>query len=180
MLPRIQSRAERAGATRRAIDTRHGRWKNRRKQSQQPSNVIDPIHSLAFSVQSNPGVYAVLIGSGVSRAAGIPTGWDVTLDLVRKLAAVEKEAPEPNPETWFRNKFGSEPDYSKLLDQLGKTQPDRQQILRGYWEPSDEERAAGEKEPTSAHHAIAALASRGFIKVIITTTLRQAHGARAV
>ena len=169
MLPRIQSRAERAGATRRAIDTRHGRWKNRRKQSQQPSNVIDPIHSLAFSVQSNPGVYAVLIGSGVSRAAGIPTGWDVTLDLVRKLAAVEKEAPEPNPETWIRNKFGSEPDYSKLLDQLGKTQPDRQQILRGYWEPSDEERAAGEKEPTSAHHAIAALASRGFIKVIITT-----------
>ena len=131
--------------------------------------MIDPIHSLAFSVQSNPGVYAVLIGSGASRAAGIPTGWDVTLDLVRKLAAVEKEAPEPDPETWFRNKFGSEPDYSTLLDQLGKTQPDRQQILRGYWEPSDEERAAGEKEPTSAHHAIAALASRGFIKVIITT-----------
>ena len=131
--------------------------------------MIDPIHSLAFSVQSNPGVYAVLIGSGVSRAAGIPTGWDVTLDLVRKLAAVEKEAPKPDPETWFRIKFGSEPDYSKLLDQLGKTQPDRQQILRRYWEPSDEERTAGEKEPTSAHHAIAALASRGFIKVIITT-----------
>ena len=110
----------------------------------------------------------------------IPTGWDVTLDLVRKLAAVEKEAPEPNPETWFRNKFGSEPDYSKLLDQLGKTQPDRQQILRGYWEPSDEERAAGEKEPTSAHHAIAALASRGFIKVIITTNFDRLTERRAV
>ena len=35
--------------------------------------MIEPIHSLAFSIQSNPGVYAVLIGSGVSRAAGIPT-----------------------------------------------------------------------------------------------------------
>ena len=36
-----------------------------------PANMIEPIHSLAFSIQSNPGVYAVLIGSGVSRAAGV-------------------------------------------------------------------------------------------------------------
>ncbi len=35
--------------------------------------MIDPIHSLAFAVQANPGVYAVLIGSGVSRSASIPT-----------------------------------------------------------------------------------------------------------
>ena len=28
--------------------------------------VIDPVHSLAFSIQANRGVYAVLLGSGVS------------------------------------------------------------------------------------------------------------------
>ena len=131
--------------------------------------MINPLQSLAFSIQSNRGVYAVLIGSGVSKAAGIPTGWDVTLALVGKLAAVLNEAPEPDPESWFRDKLGTEPDYSHLLDQLAKTQPERQQLLRGYWEPTEEQREEGEKEPTAAHHAIAALASRGFIKVIITT-----------
>ncbi len=35
---------------------------------------------------SSKGVYAVLIGSGVSRSAGMPKGWDVTLGLVRELA----------------------------------------------------------------------------------------------
>ena len=133
------------------------------------TNVIDPLHSLAFSVQSNRGVYAVLIGSGVSRAAEIPTGWDVTLDLVRKLAALRNETPDPDPESWFRNTFGTKPDYSDLLHQLAKTQPERQQLLRAYWEPTEAEREEGEKEPTAAHHAIAALASQGFIRVIVTT-----------
>ena len=133
------------------------------------TNVIDPLHSLAFSMQSNRGVYAVLIGSGVSRSAGIPTGWEVTLDLVRKLAATLKEAPEPDLESWFTDKFGTEPDYSDLLDQLARTQSERQQLLRPYWEPTEEERERGEKVPTRAHRAIAELASRGFIKVIVTT-----------
>ena len=51
---------------------------------------IDPVHSLAFSIQANPGVYAVLVGSGVSRTAKIPTGWEIILDLIRKLAAVSR------------------------------------------------------------------------------------------
>ena len=131
--------------------------------------MIDPGHSLAFSIQSNPGVYAVLIGSGVSRAAGIPTGWEVTLDLVQKLAAVHQEAPNPDPENWFAGKFGTEPDYSELLDQIAKTQAERQQLLRAYFEPTEEEREAGEKAPTAAHHAIAALAAEGFIKIVVTT-----------
>lgn len=46
--------------------------------------MISAMQSLAFSVQANPGVYAVLIGSGVSRSANIPTGWEITLDLARK------------------------------------------------------------------------------------------------
>ena len=131
--------------------------------------MIDSGHSLAFSIQSNPGVYAVLVGSGVSRAAGIPTGWEVTLDLVQKLAAVHQEAPNPDPENWFANKFGTEPDYSNLLNQIAKTQAERQQLLRAYFEPTEEEREAGKRAPTTAHHAIAALAAEDFIKIVITT-----------
>ena len=54
--------------------------------------MIDPVHALAFSIQSNRGVYALLLGSGVSRASGIPTGWDVTLDLITDLTHRLKKA----------------------------------------------------------------------------------------
>jgi hypothetical protein len=43
--------------------------------------MIEPVTSLAFSVYSGKGVYALLLGSGLSRAAQIPTGWEVTLEL---------------------------------------------------------------------------------------------------
>ena len=131
--------------------------------------VIDPIHSLAFSIQANPGVYAVLAGSGVSRAAKIPTGWEVTIDLIRKLAKLNGESCAPDPVQWYKSKFGKEADYSDILDALAKTPAERQQLLRRYWEPTDQEREDGEKSPTAAHRAIAALAMRGFIRVILTT-----------
>ena len=130
---------------------------------------IDPIHSMAFSIQANPGVYAVLVGSGVSRAAKIPTGWEITLDLIRKLAKLSGETCEPDPERWYLERFHKEASYSDLLDELARTQAERQQLLRRYFEPTDEEREEGEKAPTAAHRAIAALAARSFIKVIITT-----------
>lgn len=131
--------------------------------------MIDPTDSLAFSIQANRGVYALLIGSGVSRAAQIPTGWDITLDLIRKLAAASGESAEPDPEKWYRAKYDEVPDYSKLIDGLAKTQTERQQLLRPYFEPSEEEREENAKQPTAAHKAIAWLVAQGFVKVIITT-----------
>lgn len=131
--------------------------------------MIDAIHSLAFSIQANRGVYAVLLGSGVSRVAKVPTGWEITLDLVRKLAEVSGEPCEPSPEQWYRKKFRRDPDYSALLDAVAKTPAERQQLLRGYWEASEQEREEGAKQPTAAHRAIASLAVQGFVKVIVTT-----------
>lgn len=131
--------------------------------------MIDPLHSLAFSIQANPGVYAVLVGSGVSRSAQIPTGWEITLDFVRKLAEVAGENCGTDPALWYRERYGKEPDYSDLLDALAKTPAERQQLLRGYLEPSEDERADGLKAPTAGHRAIASLAAKGYIRIIITT-----------
>ena len=131
--------------------------------------MIDPLHSLAFSIQANPGVYAVLLGSGVSSAAKIPTGWEITLDLIRKLAKLQKESCGSDPAHWYLDKFSKEPNYSDLLNTLARTSDERQQILRPYLEPNEQEREDGEKQPTEAHRAIAALAARGFIRVILTT-----------
>jgi hypothetical protein len=131
--------------------------------------MIDPIQSLSFSVHANPGVYAVLLGSGVSKAATIPTGWDITLDLVRKLARVCGENADDDPAEWYKKKYSVGPDYSALLDQLAGTPTERQQLLRVYLEANESEREDGIKQPTIAHKRIAEMAAAGFIRVIITT-----------
>jgi hypothetical protein len=140
--------------------------------------MIEPIISLAFSMHANKGVYALLLGSGVSRSAGIPTGWGVVEDLITRIASLSGEEPLPDPETWFREKFGEKPSYSNLLDQLAKTPPERNQILRAYFEPDQEDRKQGRKVPTEAHHAIAGLVASGHVRVIITTNFdRLTEGA---
>lgn len=130
---------------------------------------MDPTLSLAFAMHSNRGVYAVLLGSGVSRSAAIPTGWEVVIDLIRKLAAMQGVSCEPTPEAWFHDTHGQAPTYSGLLKELCRTPAERQQLLRGYFEPSPEEAASGQKQPTKAHQAIAALAKSGHVRVILTT-----------
>ena len=131
--------------------------------------MIDPVHLLAFAVQTHPGIYALLLGSGVSRASGIPTGWEIVIDLIRKLAAADGDSAEPDPEQWYFSKFGESPDYSKLMNHLAKTPTERQQLLRPYFEPTGEDGENGLKQPTNAHKAIAYLVKQGFIKLIITT-----------
>lgn len=131
--------------------------------------MIDPILSLAFSVHSNKGVYALLIGSGVSRSSGIPTGWEIILDLSRKLAHLKGENCEPDPVAWYRDTFGEDPDYARLIQQIAKSPAERTSLLRSYFEPTEEERQQGLKIPTKAHTAIARLVASGYLRVIVTT-----------
>lgn len=131
--------------------------------------MIDPLVSMAFAVHANKGAYALLLGSGISRASGIPTGWEVVIDLVRKVAKLEGDDCEPDPAAWFRHRHGAEPDYSKLLDGIAKTPTERQQLLRGYFEPTEAEHEQKAKLPSAAHKAIAQLVARGYFRVIVTT-----------
>lgn len=131
--------------------------------------MIDPLIALAFAIQSHKGAYALLLGSGVSRSAQIPTGWEIVLDLIQKLAHVDGEAVPSSPEDWYRSTYQREPDYSELLKQVGGTPTERQKLLAGYFEPTPEERADGLKQPTAAHKAIAELVAQGYVKVLVTT-----------
>ena len=82
---------------------------------------------------------------------------------------IRKETCDPDPDQWYRNTFGKEAEYSELLDALCRTAAERQQLLRGYIEPSADDREEGAKQPTAGHRAIAVLAAEGFIRVILTT-----------
>ncbi|WP_229264031.1 SIR2 family protein [Cohnella cholangitidis] len=125
--------------------------------------------SLAFSIHSTPGVYAVLLGSGVSRSAQIPTGWQIVLDLCEKLAAAHGENTKGSPDRWYTEKFGLEVRYDDLLETICSTPDERQALLKQYFEQTEATRESGHKLPTPAHKAIAWLVKMGYIRVILTT-----------
>jgi len=129
----------------------------------------DPLTQLAFSLYESKGVFALLLGSGLSRAAEIPTGWEITLDLIRRVALAQGVEDQSDWAAWYRKTTGQEPDYSALLEELASSSEERRSILHGYIEPTKEDREDGRKVPTVAHHAIADLVRGGYIHVIATT-----------
>ncbi|QQM55681.1 SIR2 family protein [Rhodococcus pyridinivorans] len=133
----------------------------------------DPTTMLAMSMHASPGVYALLVGSGISRSSGVGTGWDITKALATRQAAValgREPEPEFNVEEWWA---GTYPDvelgYSAVLGSSGLTQADRKKLLEEFFTPTDEDLIAGRKTPAPAHKAIARLVKRGTVRVIVTT-----------
>lgn len=142
-----------------------------------PSNALDPQVMLATAVHAQPGVYALMLGSGVSTGAGVPTGWGVVRELVRRAAAAA--APEDDaaaqkayddPESWWAEHGDGHPlGYSNLLAALAPTPAARQALLAGFFEPTEEDVESGLKVPSDAHRAVADLVKRGSVRVIVTT-----------
>lgn len=135
-----------------------------------PTAGIDPRTALAMSIHAAPGVYALLLGSGISSEAGVPTGWHVSQDLVRRISVAEGVDLLKlglSPEAWFLDTYGHEPRYDELLKRLAPTDPARRALLRGYFDPPPGDH--GPLEPTAAHHVIAGLCAVGRIRVIVTT-----------
>ncbi|WP_428116623.1 SIR2 family protein [Candidatus Poriferisodalis sp.] len=128
-----------------------------------------PMASLASSMHAGPGSYALLLGSGIGRSSGVPTGWDVTIDLIKRFAAALGQDHGGDPIGWYRSYTGGEPDYSVLLEDLAPSPEDRRNLLEGYFQPTDDEREEGIKMPGPAHRTIADLVKAGVVRVIVTT-----------
>ncbi|MGY1825982.1 SIR2 family protein [Blastococcus sp. SYSU DS0541] len=140
-------------------------------------NALDPLIMLAAGVHAQPGVYALLLGSGVSTGAGIPTGWGVVTELVRRAAAAaapdDRQAADraaADPEAWWAEHGDGQPlGYSNLLAALASTQAARRDLLAGFFEPTEDDAEQGLKVPSRAHRAIAELVKRGLVRVVLTT-----------
>lgn len=130
---------------------------------------MDALLSLSFAVQSNKGVFAILLGSGISQAAGIPTGWGIITDLISKIAVSRAQQIQGDAILWYRKEYKEGPNYGELLEAVARTPDERRSILESYFEPTEDERNEGKKIPTPAHREIANLVARGFVKLIITT-----------
>lgn len=129
--------------------------------------------SLATGVHAQAGVYALLLGSGVSTGAGVPTGWGVVTELARRAGTASGgSAPGEDfePEKWWASNGDGQPlGYSGLLGALAPTSAARRALLARFFEPSDTDDGEAGKVPGAAHRAIAELVKRGAVRVILTT-----------
>lgn len=130
---------------------------------------IERLTTLAFSMYSNKGAYALLLGAGISRSARIPSGWEVESSLIKKLASTKGVYDVDDWHNWYNKQYGSPANYSDLLGSLVAYPTERVSLMREFFEPSEEEKELGLKMPTKAHRAIAKLAKSGYIRVILTT-----------
>src|SRR6516162_9547967 len=80
--------------------------------------ITDAVTQLSFALFENKGVFALLLGSGLSRAAEIPTGWEITLDLIRCVSTAQGINAQPDWAKWYHDKTGQHPSYSTLLQEL--------------------------------------------------------------
>jgi SIR2-like domain len=132
----------------------------------------DPYLPLAFSLASSPGAYAVLAGAGVSKGAGLPSAWDIEVDLVRQIAERDKATvliDDNNAEQWYADNYGKQLTYSTVIEEVTNTAHERQALLGKYFESVDEEDGTSTPSPPSAaHRAIARLVEAGIIRVIVT------------
>lgn len=131
---------------------------------------LSPQERMALAVHLNPGGYVPLLGSGVSRAAGIPTGWDIVLNLIRRVAVLRGANELQDPEKWFIETIGARPTFTGILDALQLREEERRKILLPFIEAGGDAPGTA-RTPTAAHRAIAALVKRGAIRLIITTNI---------
>ncbi len=68
---------------------------------------IEKLTTLAFSMYSNKGAYALPLGSGISRSAQIPSGWEVEENLIQKLGASQGITENKDWCQWYKEKISA-------------------------------------------------------------------------
>lgn len=124
---------------------------------------LDPLIQLSVAMAVTPGGFAVLLGSGVSMEAGIPTGQRVFLDTVERLYRVQEGSDPPGPEElneWVVAESLDELGYSGLLERVLPTEQGRRDYLVSFFK---------DRSPGPTHLALAELAREELIRVFITT-----------
>jgi hypothetical protein len=129
------------------------RWRHLSQSSRWPSGWLKHRESFAF-----------LLGSGVSRDAGIPTGGDVLAipqgDLYRVSAGETETPPTEDLDDWLGEHGHAELGYSEILELLAPDAEGRRAYLTKQFEG---------REPGEAHRLLAALAANGLVRVFVTT-----------
>jgi hypothetical protein len=124
---------------------------------------LDALVQLSVGMAVTPGGYAVLLGSGVSMEAGIPTGEQVLRDTMLRLYRAQNEGDPPGDDElkkWTEDEGLATLTYSDLLESIFPSAQGRRDYLTGFFRA---------KAPGPTHLALADLAAEGLIRIFITT-----------
>lgn len=126
--------------------------------------MLDPIVSLAVAVAEAPGSYAVLVGSGASRDAGVPTGGEVFWVAVEDLFRLQRQTSDKPARAELEDFLGEigagEWTYSRVLEALAPDPATRRDYLAKHFEGC---------APAETHELLAELAADGLVRVFVTT-----------
>lgn len=125
--------------------------------------MLDPIVSLSVALAEAPRTCAFLLGSGVSRDAGVPTGWEVMHEAQRQLHLLETDDQESDDaalDEWLHATGRHEMGYSEILELIAPDVAVRREYLAGMFEGI---------APGAAHERLAGLAADGLASVFVTT-----------
>lgn len=125
---------------------------------------LDPIVSLSVALAEAPGTCAFLLGSGVSRDAGVPTGWEIMRAGLHRLHQLEtrsaERVDEQSLDVWLTETGREGITYSELLKLIAPDAAVRREYLATFF---------GDKTPGVTHEALADLAVEGMVRVFVTT-----------
>jgi hypothetical protein len=134
----------------------------------------DAVVPVAYAMHASPRRYALLIGAGISVAAGLPTAGDVSRNMILAVAEGRGERVErgENNEVclaWFEETFGEPATFQRLMKELGISEGNRKDGLKRFVYKIGENGDPVPGIPTEAHRAVARLAKSGTISLVITT-----------
>lgn len=120
---------------------------------------------MALALVGRPKAYALLLGSGLSTAASIPTGWEIVRRLIGDLAVAAGDTAPDDPERWYLDRFGEDATYASVVERCARSADDRHALIGRFLDGDGDEPAI----PTEAHKNIARLVANGLVSVIVTT-----------
>lgn len=132
-----------------------------------PAAPLDPHVRAALALTSRAGGYALLLGAGISRSAGVPSAWEVLEDLIMRVAGTVGEPDLADPVEWWRSRYG-EVMYGGVLEQLATTPEERRALLEEYFVRNVDD-PPGEKSPTEGHRGVARMVKAGLVRIVVTT-----------
>ena len=127
------------------------------------SNNINPIIPLSYNLADGKRKYVLFCGAGISKDAGIPTGWDILLETLRLIRNQEdseiKEYTNEDMEAYYEDNYKGAT-YSEIIEKLFPSIEEQRSFLKKQFEG---------KTPGKAHKLIAQLVKEGLIRFIVTT-----------
>ena len=124
---------------------------------------INPIFPLSYNLADGKKKYVLFCGAGVSKDAGIPSGWEILLETLRHIRTQEegenKKYTDKEMEAYYEKNF-KDSTYSEIIESLFPSREEQREFLEKIFES---------KAPGKAHKLIAEWVKAEIIRFIVTT-----------